>query len=80
MIGLYVLTPECADTESLLQKVRQALSGGTRLVQYRNKGGDVALRHEQASELLMLCRQFQVPLVINDRIDVALACGARQRR
>lgn len=74
--GLYVLTPECADTEKLLDQVRQALSGGAKLVQYRNKEGDVALRHEQASELLTLCRHFQVPLIINDDIRLADLVGA----
>jgi thiamine-phosphate pyrophosphorylase len=74
--GLYAITPECADTESLLQKVRQALSGGARLVQYRNKGGGVALRYEQASELLALCQHFHVPLVINDDIRLADLTGA----
>lgn len=74
--GLYVLTPECADTEKLLDQVRQALSGGAKLVQYRNKEGDVALRHEQASELQALCSHFQVPLIINDDIRLADLVGA----
>jgi thiamine-phosphate pyrophosphorylase len=74
--GLYAITPECADTESLVQQVRRALSGGVHLVQYRSKGGDVALRHEQANELLTLCRQFRVPLIINDDIRLADLIGA----
>ena len=74
--GLYAITPECADTESLVQQVRQALSGGVHLVQYRSKEGDVALRHEQANELLSLCRQFRVPLIINDDIRLADLTGA----
>ena len=74
--GLYAITPECANTESLVQQVEQALSGGAHLVQYRNKGGDVALRHEQASELLMLCRHFHVPLIINDDMRLTDLIGA----
>ncbi|HUX65272.1 thiamine phosphate synthase [Sulfuricella sp.] len=74
--GLYAITPECADTESLVRQVRQALSGGAHLVQYRSKGGDVALHHEQASELLALCRQFHVPLIINDDIRLTDLTGA----
>lgn len=74
--GLYAITPERADTESLVLQVKQALSGGAHLVQYRNKGGDVALRHEQASELLALCRHFHVPLIINDDIRLADLTGA----
>ena len=74
--GLYAITPECANTESLLRQVRQALSGGAHLVQYRNKGGDAGLRHEQASELLTLCKHFHVPLIINDYIRLADLTGA----
>ncbi len=74
--GLYAVTPECADTEGLVHQVRQALSGGAHMVQYRSKEGDVALRHEQASELLKLCRQFRVPLIINDDIRLADLTGA----
>jgi thiamine-phosphate pyrophosphorylase len=74
--GLYAITPECGDTESLVRQVRQALSGGAHLVQYRNKNSDVALRHEQASELLALCRNFHVPLIINDDIRLADLIGA----
>ena len=74
--GLYAITPECADTESLVQRVQQALSGGARLVQYRNKGGDATLRHEQASELLALCQHFHVPLIINDDIRLTDLTGA----
>ncbi len=69
--GVYALTPECVDTEKLLQMVEAALKGGAAAVQYREKTGDVALRHEQASELLPLCRRYGVPLVINDDLRLA---------
>ena len=74
--GLYAITPESANTENLLAQVKLALEGGTRLVQYRNKAVDVALRHEQASELLALCQRFHVPLIINDDIRLADLTGA----
>lgn len=69
--GLYALTPECADTARLLHMVEAALKGGAAAVQYREKSGDVALRHEQASELLSLCRRYGVPLIINDDLRLA---------
>ncbi|HUW51718.1 MAG TPA: thiamine phosphate synthase [Sulfuricella sp.] len=74
--GLYAITPECADTAQLLRMVEQALNGGARLVQYRSKQADAALRHEQASELLALCRRFHVPLIINDDLRLADLVGA----
>ena len=69
--GVYALTPECADTARLLQMVEAALKGGAAAVQYREKTGDVALRFEQASELLPLCWKYKAPLIINDDLRLA---------
>jgi len=69
--GLYAITPECADTVVLLDKVKQALRGGATVVQYRSKSDNVALKHEQANELLKLCQSFHVPLIINDDMRLA---------
>jgi thiamine-phosphate pyrophosphorylase len=74
--GLYALTPETAETERLLAQVEAALVGGVAAVQYRDKSGDVARRHEQASELVALCRRFHVPLIVNDDLRLADLCGA----
>lgn len=74
--GLYVITPQTPDTGALLAKVRLALLGGARLVQYRDKSDDVALRFEQASELAALCREFGVPLIVNDDLRLADLAGA----
>lgn len=73
--GLYAVTPELADTDALLRRTEQALEGGAMLVQYRNKSPG-ALRREQASALLALCRRHGVPLVINDDLPLALDIGA----
>ncbi len=70
--GLYALTPDTTNTEKLLVQVEQALSGGARVLQYRNKSTDQALRLQQAAALLRLCRRHDVPFIIND--DLALAC------
>lgn len=74
--GLYAITPQCADTAALLERVRLALEGGAQLVQYRDKSADVALRHEQGAELLALCREFGVPLIVNDDLRLASLIGA----
>jgi thiamine-phosphate pyrophosphorylase len=74
--GVYAITPETADTGLLLSQVEAALSGGVAAVQYRDKSTDVARRHEQASELVALCRQFDVPLIINDDLRLADLCDA----
>jgi len=69
--GVYAVTPETADTESLLTRVEAALVGGIAAVQYRDKSADVARRHEQASELVALCRRYKVPLIVNDDLRLA---------
>jgi len=74
--GLYAVTPDCADTAQLLQKVEAALAGGARLLQYRNKSASAALRLIQARALLALCWEYQVPLIVNDHLDLALALDA----
>lgn len=74
--GLYLVTPELADTDALLGAVACVLSARPAIVQYRSKLVDPALRREQASRLLALCRQARIPLVINDDLALALDIGA----
>lgn len=69
--GVYAITPDTADTGHLLTQVESALAGGVAAVQYRDKSGDVARRHEQASELVALCHQYGVPLIVNDDLRLA---------
>ncbi len=70
--GLYALTPDTNDTNTLLMQVGQALTGGVRVLQYRNKSTNAALRREQAFALLRICRRHGIPFIVND--DLALAC------
>lgn len=74
--GLYAITPEVADTADLVVMTQQALAGGARLVQYRNKSANDVLRLEQAHALVQLCRTFSAPLIVNDHVDVAVETGA----
>jgi len=69
--GLYVLTPELADTASLVARVSCAIAGDAAVVQYRNKLGSAAVRREQALALRALCRARNVTFIVND--DVGLA-------
>lgn len=74
--GLYAVTPDWLDTDRLAAAVRDAVTGGAVLVQYRNKVADPALRRRQASILQEICVAGGVPLVINDDLDIALETGA----
>jgi thiamine-phosphate pyrophosphorylase len=71
--GLYAITPEHADGGLLLRQVGQALEGGIAMLQYRRKG---AQNVGEARELAAMCRRAGVPLVVNDDLALALACGA----
>lgn len=74
--GLYAITPEFSDTDKLIDKTQQALAGGVQLVQYRNKSTNRHLQRNQAKLLLQLCRKHQIPLIINDHLDLALEIDA----
>lgn len=75
--GLYAITPETPRTNSSLgEQVEQALAGGARLIQYRDKSGDSHKRLSEAESLLALCRIAGVPLVINDDLDLATQISA----
>lgn len=71
--GLYAVTADLVDTRSMGVLVEAAIAGGARAVQYRNKIAGPALRIEQASMLARLCASRDVPLIVNDHVDLALA-------
>jgi thiamine-phosphate pyrophosphorylase len=74
--GLYAITPDTFNTELLCEKVTSVLQGGATLVQYRNKAANASLRLRQATALLALCRSFNVPLIINDHLDLCAQIDA----
>ena len=75
--SIYLLTDDaCLKGRPLFACVEQALQGGVTLVQYRSKFKDGGPMYEEALALKALCDSYNVPLIINDRVDVALAVGA----
>jgi len=71
--GLYVLTPEIADTAVLVDKTARAIAGGAAAVKYRSKMAAQELRRVQARALAALCAEHGVALIVND--DPALAAA-----
>src|SRR5208282_4117380 len=65
-----------ANGRSLAGIVAAAVNGGVTLVQLREKTASTRAFIEQARVLKRLLAPLRVPLLINDRIDVALAAGA----
>jgi thiamine-phosphate pyrophosphorylase len=74
--GLYAITPSEGDSGRLRDMVEASIVGGASVIQYRNKRANSKLRHEQSRLLLELCRRHQVPLIINDDINLCLEIDA----
>jgi thiamine-phosphate pyrophosphorylase len=70
-------SPNCTDKPDRVLK--EAIEGGITLFQFREKGigaltGDAKV--ELAKELQQICREHQIPFIINDDIDLAIALNA----
>ena len=75
--SIYLVTDEaCLHGRPLLECVEEALAAGVTLVQYRAKAADGGVLYAEACKLKELCDKYNVPLIINDRLDIALAVGA----
>lgn len=75
--SIYLVTDEaCLHGRPLLKCVEEALAAGVTLVQYRAKAADGGVLYAEACRLKELCDKYNVPLIINDRLDIALAVGA----
>ena len=74
---LYVITDSTYHTaESLLRAVDRACAGGATLIQLREKDACGRDYLALAQRVKAVTDPYQVPLIIDDRVDVALACGA----
>ena len=74
---LYFITDSTPYTEDeFLSRVKAALSGGVTLIQLREKERSTREYIALAKKVHALSQQFGVPLIIDDRVDVALASGA----
>ena len=70
-------------TDTLLQNrfshvelAEMALAGGADSIQFRSKSGETREMIEIATQMKALCKEAGVPLIINDRVDIAIAAGA----
>ncbi len=75
--SLYLVTDSGGfSEEKFLRVIRDALSGGVTLLQLREKEKTIREYINLAEKVKHLCAQYNVPLIIDDRIDVALAVDA----
>jgi len=76
--GLYAIADtQLINSKTLTEKVAQAIAGGARLIQYRDKTHRTTQRRHQAQVLSTLCQRLGIPLIINDDIGLAKKVRAR---
>lgn len=74
---VYAVTDRAWTGEKTLEEqLREALEAGVTLVQLREKDLEEGAFLEEAKQIKELTDAYGVPLIINDRVDIALACGA----
>ena len=74
--GIYAVTPEDRSGTQLAAAVAAAVEHGAVAVQYRDKSSDRVRRRRDAEALFAVCRARNVPFIVNDDVDLALAVGA----
>ena len=77
-LSLYLVTDRhwTSDSVSLGQQVEEALAHGLTCVQLREKHLDYDSFLKEAKEIQGLCQRYTIPFIINDNVELALACGA----
>ena len=72
--SLYFITDSIGFDENVFfEKVEQALKGGVTLIQLREKNRSTREYIHLAEKIHKLTKKYNVPLIIDDRIDVAMA-------
>lgn len=75
-LSLYLVTDKSDDVEKFLNTIEEAIKGGVSVVQIREKTADTLDFYNLALKVKKITDKYSVPLIINDRVDVALAVDA----
>lgn len=77
LMKLYAVTDRAwVGEKTLYQQVEEALKSGITCLQLREKNLDFDSFLKEANEIHELCKRYNVPLIINDNVEIALKCGA----
>ncbi|HON78908.1 MAG TPA: thiamine phosphate synthase [Spirochaetota bacterium] len=76
MKGYYFVSDTVLSAAGMLNDVRSAVNAGAKLIQYREKNVDTAVMYKKACEIKAICRDGNSKVIINDRVDIALAVDA----
>jgi len=75
-LSLYLVTDNSDDEEKFLKTIEEAILGGVTVVQIREKTADTLDFYNLAVKVKEITTKYDVDLIINDRVDVALAIDA----
>lgn len=75
-LSLYLVTDNSENEERFLKTIEEAILGGVSVVQIREKTADTLDFYNLALKVKKITTKYNVPLIINDRVDVALAIDA----
>lgn len=75
-LSLYLVTEESIAIEDLTKIITESVSGGVSIVQLREKNNSSLSFYKKAYALKQLLNELSIPLIINDRVDIALAVAA----
>jgi len=75
-VNLYFVVSFEGSADKYCEVVKKACLGGVDIVQFRNKQMPAARQVEVCSRLNEICHRFGSLFVVNDRVDIAVACGA----
>ena len=76
-LRLYAVTDSAwLNGRSLAEVVREAIEGGATVVQYREKNKDYDAMLKEAREVCAVCREYGVPFIMNDSVEIAMAVDA----
>ena len=75
-LSLYLVTDKSSDVEKFLKTIEEAIKGGVSVVQIREKTAETLDFYNLALKVKEITTKYNVPLIINDRVDIALAIDA----
>lgn len=75
-LSLYLVTDKSDDVDRFLNTIEEAIKGGVSIVQIREKTAETLDFYNLALRVKEITAKYNIPLIINDRVDVALAIDA----
>jgi len=75
-LSLYLVTDNINDEKKFLKTIEEAILGGVSIVQIREKTAETLEFYKLALKVKRITSKYNIPLIINDRVDIALAIDA----